>query len=220
MDFSASKRLINHTNNLDLALAINQREFPIINKKRRSDMYHIIEDTYTPELIDILDITSSIIIAAPNEYNNIKRDEFGNLNITTDRKIDVSNLQIINENAVLYFFPKIKVLYPKGLSLDFKIPYDTNFIWNFYHDHQIVHRHSTDDTIPDYHIFTKLSFAVYIDIKRLKKMKNVLTVNKGTSIVSMSFSPKYYVGDPEFANISNVYLIRNNEFVKNLDDMY
>ena len=220
MEFSINKRLMTFTNSYKLDLFINQREFPIINKRKKINMYHKIKESFTPEMVDVFNVNSNIIIAGTEKNNNIQRDEFGNLNINSDRKVDISNCQVINEYAVFYFFPKIKILFPKGINLNFEIPHDVNYIWKHYQDHTILHRHSIDDIIPDYHIYKQLIFILYIDIKRLKKVKNVLTINKGQSLISMNFTPKYIIGSPEFTNIDNVYFIQNNEFVQNLDDIY
>ena len=214
------KSLVDYHNfNYEFILEYHKKTFPKFNKKG-DDMFYILEDSFEPEMVHNFDLQNNIIITGPNGYKHIKRNEFGNLDITTDKKLDISNCQIIQEHAVLNFYPKIKMLVPKGAKVTFEIPEDFNYIWKYYQDHTYVHRHTIDEHIPDYHVYLKLIFTVFIDLKRLKKMKNVLTINKGTPIVSMSFTPKYHIGSGEFAHINNVYFIRNDEFVQKFEEIF
>jgi len=220
MNILSKKRITTFTNSYELDLLVNQKEFPIINKKKGEDMYHKIKESFHPEMVDEFNVQSNIIIAGPENYNNIKRDEFGDLRINIDKKTDISNCKIINNHAVLYFFPKIKILFPKGVNVNFNIPNDINYVWKCYGNHTILHRHSTDAVIPDYHIYKQLVFIMYIDINQMKQSKNILTINNNTSLISMNFTPKYFIGAPEFTHIDNVYFVQNDEFVQNLDDIY
>lgn len=213
-------QFIHYSNDYKLLLEYYKEEFPK-TKERGEDMFHNLEDSFTPEMVQTFNIDTSIILAAPNKYNYVKRNTFGGIDLLADKKLDVSNCPIVNnDHAILTFIPKIKLLYPKGVKLDFEFPVDDSYSARMYHSHSIYHKYTTDENIPDYHIYNKLYFTVHVDLKRIKKVKNVLTLGLGTPIVSMYFSPKYFIGEPQFASIENVYFIKNDEFVKTFDQIF
>jgi len=211
--------LINYGKDYDLILEYNKRPFPEVNQKGE-DMYHNLETDFSPEMVGTFNVNTNIIIAGPNKYNYVKRNKFGGLDLLSDKKVDVSNCPLQGDHALLTFMPKIKLLYPKGVKLCFDLPVEVNYCGNVFHNHTISHNFSTSDEVPDYHVYNKFYFVVCVDLKRLKKYKNVLTINEGFPIISLYFTPKYFVGDVEFAQIDNIYYIKNDEFLQNFDKIY
>ena len=209
--------------NYKLNLELNKKDFPLIKYKEKEvmDKFNIIEDSFVPEMVDILfDVNEDIIIVSPNEYRYLNRNEFGKLDILTNRKLDISNCEIVNGYGLLKFRPKIKILVPKGVSLTFECPYKHNYIFKIYDDNSVTTRYSINKNIPDYYLYTDLNFSLYVDLVRLRKLKKVMTIDFGTPIITMNFQHMYFIGSNEYTNINNVYWIRNDEFIKNFESTY
>jgi len=207
----------------ELNLELNKKDFPIINHKEGDymDTFNIIEDSFMPEMVEsMFDVNNNIIMACPNGYRYLRRNKFGKIDILTDRKLDVSNCEIINECGVLNFRPKVKILVPKGVGLKFEAPFESSYHYHLYSDCDVTARYSVNKEIPDYHLYTNLRFSVYIDLKRLRRIKNVMTIVFGEPIVTMNFYPMYFIGNTEFAHIGDTYWVRNDEFVKNFEYTY
>ena len=218
-------KLLSNQNRFDyrLSLEINKKDFPVIKHKKGDymDTFNIIEDSFMPEMVNTMfNVNEDIIIACPNGYRYLKRNKLGGIDILTDKKLDVSNCQMVNDCGILNFRPKVKILVPKGIDLKFESPINSNYHFHLYNDSEITARYSINKVIPDYYLYTNLNFSIYVDLKRLRKVKKVMTIDFGEPIITMSFYPKYFIGSSEFIEIRNVYWVRNDEFIKNFEYSY
>lgn len=203
-----------------LYLEKNKKTFPANNTDERNNMdaFNIIEDEFQPDMVNsVFDPKSNIILVTPNDYRYLKRNKFGNIDILTDKKLNISNCEIINHSAVLTFRPKLKILIPRGIKLDCMSSTENNYLSHYFLNYDLFARYGQNEKIPDYYIYTNLRFTLYIDLKRLRSIKNVMTIGFGETLINMSFSPTYFIGCPDVTNVDNVYWVRNDEFMEQFE---
>jgi hypothetical protein len=189
------------------------------------DMYNIIEKDFYPEIIDQLNTDNNIIIITPNQYNFIKRNIFGKLDILASTDIDLSSCKSIDSgsgmNKVINYIPKIKIIVPKGVNVDFNSPYQNNYTNKIYTKIDIENRHNFKCEISDFLIYKKIFIDLYIDLHQMKRSSPLLKVKFGEPLFTISFSPIYYVGSSDDIDIiEEIYWIKNDELFNMCEDIF
>ena len=198
-----------------------------VNKSYRQyrkfkDMYYIIEKEFYPELINEIDIARSIVIVTPNNYNFIRRNEFGKLDVLASKIINLSNCASINDFFIkqVNCLPKIKVLVPKGIELSIDRP-DNNYTNIIYPKFEYESRQHHKSNIVDYLIYKRMELDIYIDTKQFKKTNPLYQIKFDQALFTMVFRPICYVGnvDPS-PSINEIYWIKNDELYKTFEDTF
>ncbi len=188
------------------------------------DMYNIIEKDFYPEIIEELNTDNNIIIITPNQYNFIKRNIFGKLDILASKDIDLSNCRATDPgtgmNRVINYVPNIKIIIPKGINIDFSNPYQNNYTNKVYTKFDIENRHNFKSEISDFLIYSKIYIDLYIDLHQMKRSSPLLRVKFGDPLFTISFNPIYYVGNSNITEIDEIYWIKNDELFKMCEDIF
>lgn len=198
-----------------------------LNKRNREyreleDMYHIIENDFYPEIISEIDTSKNIIIITPNEYNFIKRNEFGKLDILATTDIELSSCRAIKDGMIkiINFIPKIKLIVPKGIEVTFTSPVENNYTEKIYCKNDIETRKHYKSRINDFLIYTRLDLDLYIDLHQMKRYKPILKIDFGQPLFSIGFNPIYYIGHPKVEKIEDIYWLKNDNLMQQCEDIF
>lgn len=194
------------------------------NKQFRKfkDMYYIIENEFYPELVNEIDIAKSIVICTPNNYNFIRRNKFGKLDILASVEINLSNCYSINEYIKRFnCVPKIKLLVPKDIEVYIDKP-DNNFTNMIYPSITVEERKHHKSDIIDYLVYKRIELDIYIDINQLKRRNSLYIIKYDQPIFNISFKPICFVGsiNPVSSINNEIYWIKNDELFKTFEDTF
>ena len=190
--------------------------------RRFKDMYYIIEKEFYPELINEIDLARSIVIVSPNQYNFIRRNRFGKLDVLASQNINLSNCASVNEYFLkkVNCIPKIKVLVPKGIELSIEKP-NNNYTNIIYPNFDTEFRKHHKSNINDYLLYSRMEFDIYIDTKQFLKTNPSHQIRFDVALFTMSFRPMCYVGSVDQVNqIDDIYWIKNDELFKTFEDTF
>jgi hypothetical protein len=198
-----------------------------LNKKFKDyryydEMYHIIEDQFYPEIINKLNTNNNIIIITPKQYNFIKRNIFGKLDILTSSDIELSSCRSIEDGMtkIINYSPNIKIIFPKSVQVNFNSPYQNNYTSKIYTKIDVENRKHFKTEISDFLIYKKLIIDLYIDLHQMKRTNLLLKIKFGEPLFTITFSPIYYVGNSEIEKIKEIYWIKNDEFFNQCEDFF
>jgi len=209
------------TNKLDPEKELNDNK-TYRQYRRFKDMYYIIEKEFYPEILDEIDITQSVVIITPNQYNFIRRNHFGKLDVLASQQINLSSCASINEFFLkkVTCFPKIKLLIPKDIELSVDKP-NNNYTNMIYPTFDIDVRKHHKSNITDYLVYKKMEFDIYIDTKQFLKTNPSYNIKFDVALFTMTFRPICYVGSNDNADpVNNVYWIKNDELFKTFEDTF
>lgn len=205
---------------LDLSMELNAE-----NKQfeRNPDMFEILNEKDCAEITEKVDPNTNIVLCTPTEEEILKRNTNGSLSIITTNNINLSTMKsLINSLLSFPFTPKLKILVPSGINLNFKEPISSPYHNTFYKKINIESRSwaESDCEIPEYMIYNDLSFTIYFDLDQLKKHQKVVTLLKDTPLLNLEFLPIYYVGSTKFPNISKTTWIRSKEVYDKFEEIF
>lgn len=177
--------------------------------------------TTTFDDISSLELSENIIISLPEKQNNIIREKDGSIIIKSTSDLELSGARVLfNSILVKEIRMHFKMSVPKGLRLQYGIPFDSSYINNFYIESTVQKRSNDDDGIPEYLTYQNFTVTFHIDLNQLKKVNKTAYIKKGTPLLNIAFMPIYYVGSMTFPNIQNTYLINNDEVFKTFDQVF
>ena len=172
-------------------------------------MFKIIDiQNYYPELIYDIDLQQDIVILTQDDYKYFKKNQFGKIDLLTNKRIDLSICNIINEFGIYYFNPKMKLLLPYFVDLKFE---NNNFV-NYF---KLNYLHE----FKKFHLYSNFNFELYMDLNYISKKKNSSVLDYGSVLLSMNFIPYYNVNYEDINDIRDVYLIRNSELLNQIEDI-
>jgi len=189
-------------------------------------MFITVEPKEVTNLLDGIDTSENIIINTPENHLCLRRNINGSMSIITPEDIGLSGKKILTNNlVVLEFRPKLKIVAPKGIDIEFCCPIDSIYTNKIYPQLNIRHSHGSKEevsvsTIPDYLSYQDFIFTIYIDLDQLKKVNPVINIKAGTSIVDLKFRPIYHIGSHAFPNIDKVYWVKSTEIFQTFSGIY
>ena len=189
--------------------------------RRFKDMYYIIEKEFYPELINEIDLGHSIIISSPNQYNFIRRNRFGKLDVLASQDINLSTCASVNEYLKKFnCVPKIKVMVPKGIELNIENP-NNNYTNTIYSNFNTEFRKHHKSNINDRLIYDRMEFDIYVDVKQFLKTNPTYLIKFDIALFTMSFNPMCYVGSVDHVNeVNDIYWIKNDELFRTFEDTF
>ena len=187
--------------------------------KTEEDMFVNLDEELAAEEINRIDPLSNIIISTQTDQRIIRRNMDGSISIKTDMDINISGSRIVNNLAVIEFYPQIKFSIPRGILPVFKAPRASSYHNHIYEYMTLIEKKNTDDEIPNFILFQDVRFTVYSDLDQLKRSCGTLFLKKGTDMVSVYFQPVYYVGNHIFPNLDRIYWLKNSEILKTFDEV-
>jgi hypothetical protein len=185
-------------------------------------MYHIIENEFYPEIINEINPSKNIIILTPNQYNFIKRNDFGKLDILSTVDVELSSCRSIGDGMtkIINVIPKIKLIVPKGIEVTFTSSINNNYTEKIYCKNNIESRKYYKSEINDFLIYTRLDLDLYIDLHQMKRYKPMLKIDFGQPLFSIGFNPIYYVGNPIIEEIEAIYWLKNDNLMDQCEDLF
>ena len=203
---------------LELAMAVNIKEPEI---KRIPNMFNVLDEIESAEISELIDPTTNIVLVTPSDDKSIKRTIDGSLSIVAVNGINLSSCKtLINSLSVLPIVPRLKVIVPRGIRLDFETPVTSSYYNKIYKYIKIEQRANDENETPEYMIYHDLSFTIHIDLAQLKIVNKVINIKPDTELIDLKFSPVYYIGSPNFPNIEQTVLIKNTEVFSKLEEIF